>query len=81
MIEGQRLFIVNVWGVYGGEWFCAVYAESDKAAWDKARAKYPITADNWKEYEGKGFETETAWVAAEFQFDDNGVSNLWGYAW
>ena len=48
----MRLFIVRVRGFssYDGQWYCAVYAETDEQALQKAIERYPIADSNYREY-------------------------------
>jgi hypothetical protein len=77
---GMKLFVVCVYGLYGGEWYCAVYAETDEQALQKARERYPITDENYRDYEQGGCNLDSDFAEAELAFA-NGVSNLWWVGW
>lgn len=76
----NRLFLVCLYGVYGGEWYCVVYANNEEEATKKGKNKYNINKDTWKDFESH-INISNGSVETEFIFDTNGVSNLWYHCW
>ena len=76
----SRLFLICLYGVYGGEWYCAVYASNKKEAIEKGRNKYNINNNTWKDFKNN-INTPDGSIEIEFVFDEKGVSNLWQKDW
>jgi len=76
----NRLFLICLYGVYGGQWYCAVYAKDEEEATKKGKSKYNINKDTWKDFESH-INILSGSVETEFIFDENGISNLWYLSW
>jgi len=77
----KRLFIICLYGVYGGQWYCAVYAKDEEEANKKGKNKYNINKDTWKDFENHIPTPSNSNIEVEFIFDEDGVSNLWYLCW
>jgi hypothetical protein len=83
----KRLFVLFVHGSYGGQNYCAVYANNSGKANEKMRVRYPNFEDEtggnkyYNQFLGSGNPTDIENIEAELIFDDAGVSNLWFVGW
>lgn len=77
----KRLFIVVLYGIYGGQWYCTVYADSEEEAIKKGTNKYDVNKDTWQNFsEHENISTDCR-IETELIFDVNGVSNIWFIGW
>ena len=78
----MRLFIINVYGLFGGGWFCAAYGKTAEEAHEIAMEVYPINENTWEQYEQSGLNLDVGGPAiTELVFNDSYVSNLWWGSW
>jgi hypothetical protein len=75
----MKLFVVYLHGIYGGQWYCLAYAKTVEDAVKNARERYPITNDNYQEYEQPMIPTKTHGL--QLEIDRNGISNYWFVPW
>ena len=76
-----RLFIVFVYGLYGGQWYCAVHAANEDDAVAKSMDRYQINDDNWQDLPQHNTESTQDRIETELVFDEHGVSNPWFVGW
>jgi len=82
MNSNKRLFIVYLYGVYGSQWYCAVYANDEEEAVKKGKDKYDINKkESWRNFEECNNIPTNNNIKIEFIFNEDGVSNLWYLGW
>ncbi len=66
----MKTFVIELYGTYGGQWYCVVRAENIEEARIKALCKYPEHTLN-----------EFKYADLEISFDNDGISDWWYVAW